>query len=289
MPIFIAAADMANLVKPFLPPIVVPLMRSLAHLVKRPEWQYIGQDWKEDDPRSMGWSHPSVVEAQLRRWPDFVAAVTGSGTLGVSHLAVRTRPNNIIDHNILLTFAYAVARAAAGRGSLSVLDWGGGLGYYAVIARSLFPEIRFDYTVEELPDVCAAGRKLLPEVRFTQDRKSLDRTYDLVFVSSALQYVRDWQALLGQFADIATRWAFVTRLPVTDNDESYVVTQRPHWAGYHTEYMSWVFSRQKMLAEAASKRLTLEREFVVHDWPACVVRGAPGRIYELGFLFSKQI
>lgn len=275
----------ASRVKPFLPPVTLPLIRSLVGLVKRPEWEYVPQGWRETDPRSEGWNHPSVVEAQMKRWPDFVAAVTGPGTLGVRHEAIQIESDNIFDQNIILSFAYVVGRTIAGRSHVSILDWGGGLGYYALIAQRLFPETQIDYTVEELPGICKAGRQLQPSVRFTQDGASLDRSYDLVFVSGAIQYARDWRDFLGRLEAAADRWVYLTRMPITDYDKSYVVCQRPYWAGYRTEYISWVLSRDELLNEAKRKMLLLEREFLVR--PLSEISGAPSKVYERGLLFGK--
>jgi len=276
--------SLASRLKPFLPPIALPLARSAAALIRRPEWAYVPEGWQEDDPRGQGWHHPSVVEAQRRRWPDFVAAVESTGPLGIGHEAVRIEAGDILNHNILISFAHVLGRAAAGRDRLSVLDWGGGLGYYAVVARSVLPEIAFDYTVEDLPGVCEAGRELLPAVRFTSDEEeALSRRYDLVFCSSSLQYSRDWLAMLRRLAEAADRWVFLTRLPLFETGPPRAVVQRPHWAGYHTEYISWVFSRPEILEAAASFGLVLEREFLVRDGSASA--GGTPLSYERGFLF----
>jgi putative methyltransferase (TIGR04325 family) len=276
--------SLAQHIKPFLPPAALPVARSVAALIRRPEWSYLPEGWREDDPRGMGWHHPSVTEAQRRRWPDFVAAVESTGPLGIGHEAVQIESDDILNQNILLAFAHVLGRAAAGRDRLSVLDWGGGLGYYAVVARSVLPEIAFDYTVEDLPGVCQAARELLPEVRFTSgEAEALSHRYDLVFASSSLQYSRDWRVLLRRLAAAADRWVFITRLPLFEGDAPRAVVQRPHWAGYQTEYISWVFSRPDFLDAAASCGLALEREFLVRDAQASI-KGIP-RSYERGFLF----
>lgn len=273
-----------------LPPVVMPFVRRTATRLRngRPEWALVPEGWKEGDPPQAGWNHPSVLAAQLRRWPDFLAAVQGSGPLGVSHEARQIIQDNTSAHNAILCFLYALSRAgiAAAPAPVRVLDWGGGLGYYAAIARAALPELALDYTVKEMPQICDAARSLLPEVRFEADAEaSLARRYDLIFASNSIQYERDWAALLRRFAEAAPgRWVFLTRVPLAQHAASFVIVQRPHWVGYDTEYRSWVLNRDAFLDATSQAGLVLEREFLMPDDPT-IVPGAPERVTNGSFLF----
>ncbi|HYF07278.1 MAG TPA: methyltransferase domain-containing protein, partial [Acetobacteraceae bacterium] len=275
-----------------LPPIALPLVRRVVTRFRngRPEWAVVREGWRDDDPRQGGWHHPSVVEAQRGRWPDFLAAVQGTGPLGVSHEARHIIQDNPGAHNAILCFLHAVSRAgfAASAKPLRVLDWGGGLGYYAAIARAALPELTLDYTVKEIRPVCEAGRALLPGVTFeAQEEAALARRYDLVFASNALQYSQHWAALLRRFAAAAPgRFVFLTRIPMVRNAADFVVVQRPHWAGYRTEYISWTFNRDTFLQEATQAGLVLEREFLMLDDPT-VIPGSPEPIRNGSFLFRS--
>ena len=209
------------------------------------EWEHVPAGWQSDDPRRMGWEHLSIIEVQQRKWPQFIKAVQGTSPLGVYHEAAQIDSENPAAHNFVLAFAYVLARAVAGRRTLSVLDWGGGLGHYAVIARATLPEVCVEYTVFDLPGICTAGRGLLPDVQFMSDvEECLSRRYDLIIASGSLQYVDDWRGLLKRFAGSAERWVFLTRTPFVDKSAAFVVVQRPHSAGgYQTEYLSHVFNR----------------------------------------------
>lgn len=274
--------------KPLLPPIALPLARSIAaRFGHNPEWRYEPRGWLDNDPRGMGWLHPSVIEAQRRRWPDFVSAVQSNGPLGISHEAARFQSSDALAHNAQLTFAYVLARAAAGKKALSVLDWGGGLGYHAVIAQAVLPGTDFDYTVEEVPDACRDGSALLPDVRFTSGGEvCFSRRYDLVLASNSLQYCRDWRTLVARLASSAKAWVFLTRLPLVEQTASFAVVQRPHSVGYRTEYISWVFNRHEVLSEAESAHLMLEREFVLSDTQPRIAQ-APESHRDWGFLFRR--
>jgi putative methyltransferase (TIGR04325 family) len=250
----------------------------------RPEWEYVPEGWRTDDPRAAGWEHSSIVRTQLSKWPEFVHAVQSTKPLGVYHEAADISSDNPVAHNFVLAFAYVLARAATGRSSLSVLDWGGGIGHYAVIARATLPEVSIDYTVLDLPSLCAAGRTVLSDVHFTSDAEEcLSHHYDLIFVSGSLQYAADWQRLLRRFAASAGRWVFLSRTPIA-RGPSFVVVQRPHSAGgYQTEYLSRVFNREELLSAAEAAGMTLEREFLMPGEVVAAV-GAPEAFVYRGFL-----
>jgi putative methyltransferase (TIGR04325 family) len=274
------------------PPFVLPeaepaAAEPVAAVQLRPEWEYVPEGLPPNDSSATGWDHPSVIETQRRKWPEFVRAIQSTNPLGVYHEAAHIESENPAAHNFVLAFAYVLARAAVGRRSLSVLDWGGGLGHYAVIARATLPEVSIEYTVFDLPGICAAGQVGLPDVRFTSDvEECLSRPYDLILASSSLQYATDWRGLLRRFAASATDWIFLSRTPFVDRSPSFVVVQRPHSAGgYQTEYFSHVFNRAELLAEVAAAGLVLEREFLMIIERVAAV-GAPEPFEYRGFLLS---
>jgi len=273
--------------KDLVPPALLPAARALRHPWSRPGWEYVAEGWRADDVRAKGWHHESIVAAQLARWPAFVAALQGTGPLGLVHEDVTVAADDPAAHNAVMTVAYALSLALSA-GHAAVLDWGGGLGYYAALARALFPDCRFDWTVKELPELCAAARPLLPEVRFdTDEDTALARRYDLVLASNALQYAQDWAALIGRFAAAARGSVLLTKLPVVSGAQSYVVVQRPHFAGYMSEYISWVFNRAELLAAARAHGLTLVREFMLERRPY-PIRAAPEQCDIVGYLFARR-
>jgi putative methyltransferase (TIGR04325 family) len=279
-----------EILKWLLPPFATEALRRLRRWTdaprQPPEWQYIAEHWPAVDPRSEGWLHDSIASTQQAKWPEFHRRLQGTSPLGVAHEARIATSFDHSAHNTTISFAYVLARAAHGRETLSVLDWGGGLGHYALIARAVLPEVAFDYTVHDLPANCAAGRQLLPEVQFSADEgATFDRGYDLVFASSSLQYARDWGELLGKLARAAGRWLYLTRLPTVSAAPSFVVVQRPKVYGYDTEYLSWVFNRGELLRHARSSGMVLAREFLVDESPE--LAGAPEQCEGRGLLFRS--
>lgn len=245
-----------------------------------PEWEYVPEGW---DRQVKGWEIEAVARAYARKWPDYVAAIEAPQPLGVHHETAEITTDDPGAHNMLVSFAYVLALAARGRERISVLDWGGGLGHYHALARSVLPGVAFDYHVKETPAVAAQGRELVGAVVFHEDDSCLDRRYDLVVASSSLQYEPDWQALLGRLAGAAERHLYVARVPVAPEAPSFVVLQRAQAYGYETEYLGWVLNRRDLLAAAG---LPLAREFLLDARFSAA--GAPENPVEhRSFLFNR--
>jgi putative methyltransferase (TIGR04325 family) len=246
----------------------------------RPEWEYVPEGW---DYPVRGWDQESVADGYARKWPDYLAAIERPKPLGVHHETADVTSGDVGAHNMLVSFAYVVALAARGLDTLSVLDWGGGLGHYEALVRSTVPGLELDWHVKETPAVCAAGRELRPGVAFHEDENCLERRYDLVVASSSLQYAPDWRTLVTGLAAAAERYLYVARVPVALQSPSFVVIQRPYVHGYDTEYLGWVLNRDELLAAAG---LPLAREFLLDA--AFSAAGAPeDPIGHRSFLFNR--
>jgi len=281
-----------------LPPLVTDLLRRIrskpnfvfdneaAKNVLPPEWEAIPEtNWITAD----GWLHPSIVETQVTKWPEFVASIERPRALGVAHEALSGAPANVSSHNIIMTFGYVLGRAIAtnSRRPVRVLDWGGGLGHYARLAQQLFPEEGINYTVCELPLMADAGRKVVPEATFVADRdEALSGRYDLIYASSSLQYVRDFYGLLEKVVANDSRWIMICRMPFVDTADDFVVVQRPRRYGYDTEYTGWFLNRRKFIDFMQSHDYRLEREFLNEERPTVV--NAPEQCAYRGFLFQRR-
>ena len=158
------------------------------------------------------------------------------------------------------------------------------LGFFYLLSRALLPpEVSIDYSCKEVPAVCAQGREALPEARFYDHDSCLDRRFDLVVASSSLQYSQEWLELLERLAGAATRYLYVTRVPVVLNSRSFVVLQRAHRYGFETEYLSWVLNRAELVDAARRAGMELVREFLLGYTPR--VHRAPEQDETRGFLF----
>ncbi|HWD60218.1 MAG TPA: hypothetical protein VG308_18170 [Stellaceae bacterium] len=248
-------------------------------------WEYVARGWPARDPRAAGWAHPSVAAALQQNWPAYASIVTGTAPLGLWPLAPAARDE--LAHNLMMTFGYVLARAGHGRERLSVLDWGGSIGHYALAAQALLPELALDYTIRDLPELRAALAAVQPGVTFApSDEAALSRQYDLVFVSNAIQYAPDWRAQTTALAAGARHWLFLTCIPVVRRSGGFVIVQRPYAYDMRTEYISWVFDRGELLAHLEGLGLTLVREFLAGG--PIDARGAPEIAQHEGFLLRRD-
>jgi putative methyltransferase (TIGR04325 family) len=249
-----------------------------------PEFEYIGTEWPAGADAGASWDHGSVASVMIQALPQFIQIVHGTEPLGIYPLASHAR--NESAHNVSMTFAYVLARAAYGKDTLSLLDWGGALGHYAIMAARLMPEVPLRITIKDRPELCRIGRELLPAVAFeTADEACFGRTYDLVMASASLQYAADWRLIFGSLARSTRQWMFVTRMPVVRQAPSFVVLQRAQGYGYQADFPSWVFNRDEVLEHARALGLVLEREFIAGHPTA--YSGQTEASETQGFLFRR--
>ena len=259
------------------PPIIWLALARVRGTRSDAEWVYCGAEWPQDE-EMRGWNETTVVERASSEWPALVATSSGPGPI---------EPQDVVAHNTIMSFAHAFSRAARGRDTLSFLDWGGGVGRYSLIARSLFPEVTVDYHCRDLALINAAGRKLQPDATYhDSDAGALGRHYDFVMASGSLHYSEDWRVVLARLADVADPYLLVTRQPFVSDAPSYVVVQRPAVSGYYdTEYPGWVLNRGEFITAARSLGYELEREFITGE--ELYVEGAPEQAIYRGFLWRR--
>lgn len=273
--------------KRWLPPALAEWLQTLRQSIQfgGPEWEYLPGGWATVGEPVKGWDVPTVSELQKEKWPDFVKATEGPGLLGVNHEAPSAHRDDYYAHHLVMAFGYVLTLASRGKDPVSLLDWGGGIGHYYVLAKRLLPDVRIDYTCKELPLLCEAGQKVLPDARFIERDEDLKGPYDLVMASGALQCVEDWRGVVRRLASLANPYVYITRLPIVHEQESFVALQRVYAYGYGTEYRCWFLNGDELVQVASDAGLQLVREFIFHRHPP--VRGKARRAEIQGYLFRK--
>jgi putative methyltransferase (TIGR04325 family) len=214
-----------------------------------------------------GWDHQSIADLQTRKWPDFVRSVAGPGPFGRSHEAT-VGTIDLATHNTLVSYGYALALACSGLRQARILDWGGGVGHYAVYSRALLPDVTFDYHVRDVPKLCAAGRGLLPEVTFhDSDGTDLGSSYDFVFASSTVHYARDPYQQMKRLCALTKDRILITRTPFLETHDDILVVQRPYRYGYMTEYAGWFMNLGRFVRSVEADGFVLERQFLIGEQP----------------------
>ena len=272
------------------PPIVVAAIR---HLRARrplpapsvPEWEYVHEGWATKRHVGMkGWNVPDVAAVYASKWPEFLRSLDGPRPFG---MPVDTLHGefDLAFHNTVMSFAHAVATAARSKQRLAMLDWGGALGHYSLIAKALFPDLLLDYVCKDLPMLTEQGRRLLPNVHFYSDDDCFAQRYDLVMASTSLQYVEKWREVANNLVRASDGFVFITGLPVVLQVPSFVFVQRPYAYGYNTEYLAWCFNRQEFLSGMQSTGAGLVREYVLGYRPS--ISKAPEQCAYRGYLFHS--
>ncbi len=271
------------------PPIALSAVAWLRLRKGGGEWEYIPEGWQaaRTDPKIKGWNVESVLEAYKAKWPSFVAGLNGSGPLGLSPEATSSTQADLSFHNSIMSYGYALALATRHKRSIALLDWGGGIGHYYLISRTLIPDVAIDYSCKDLPLLAEYGQQLFPEARFFSDETCLDRQYDFVLASGSLQYSEDWVNALRGLAGATGGHLFVTRLPIVHHAPSYVFVQRPYQYDYDTEYLGWCLNRGVFLRQARDAGLVLVREFMLGDRHHTY--RAPEQPEYRGFLFRRAV
>ncbi len=250
------------------------------------EWEYVPEGWAyaQAHPEARGWDVEEIRDVYARKWPRFRALVQGTAPLGVAHESDLVSNEDLVSHNAVMGFGYVLALAARNRQSVSLLDWGGGIGHYYLISQALFPDLAVDYHCKDARALAEYGAEVLPEGHFYHDESCLAGSYDLVMASTSLHYTENWQPLVRALAQSARSYLYVTGLPTVRAAASFVFVQRPYAYGYNTEYLGWCLNRDEFLSCAALADVTLVREFVVGLKPP--VHNAPEQVVYRGFLFN---
>ena len=249
------------------------------------EWEYILEGWvyAKRHPEIKGWNVLDVLETYKRKWPKFVDMVQGTGPLGLTHESDLTTNENINNHNEMMTFAYVLALATRHKDRISMLDWGGGIGHYYLLAQVLLPDVEVEYHCKDVPVLCEHGAQLFPQQHFYTDERCFERTYDFVLASSSLHYTEDWQTLVQRLAGATSDYLYIANLPSVQEATSFVFVQRPYQYDYNTEYLGWCLNRVEFLQATERAGLELVREFVYGYRP--FICGAPEQNAYRGYLF----
>lgn len=272
-------------VKHLLPPLLYKRLRAAQYVIRKPILEYAPDGWQTvlSNGHHAGWSVASVVEAERDKWDTFCLNANGTGPLGFSHehtdLSVVRDPRF---HNVHITYAYVLALAAHQKSTVSVLDYGGGLGHYYQIGKTVLPDVRIDFHVKEVPLMAEAGQQLNPEVHWYDDDRCLERDYDLVMMTGSIPYIEDWVDVLQRLARSVKAYLFLFRFPIVEHGPSFVAIQRL----YNSEMLHQQLNQAELLTVVKDTGLTLVREFVVGDRP--YIKNAPEQCEIRGWLFKRE-
>ena len=283
-------------IKLFIPPIVIKVTQfflssvgnsqSADMLSRYDEYIPQGLEYLNTHSNVSSWNVNEILDVTKKEWSHYVSKVQGLGPLGFAPLSASKGFADINHQNTNLIFAYAVALAAHGCKKLSMLDWGGSIGHYHILANALVPMIEIEYHCKEVPVIAKCGQQIFPEAHFYSDNSYLKHKYDFVLVSGSLQYSHEWTEEFDRLASVTKRYFLVNRLPIVEQSPTFMFVQRTNSYGYHTEFLVWCINREEFLDRSQNLGLHLVREFVVSN--SQIILGAPEICSYHGFLFEKK-
>ncbi|MBF0216054.1 MAG: hypothetical protein HQL30_03555 [Candidatus Omnitrophica bacterium] len=255
--------------------------------LKKPQWEYIPEGWKylKGHPEVKGWGVEKILDVYRKKWPFYASCVSDKGPVGITLEMKRPEREDVFAHNINMSFSYALGVSALGKSSISMLDWGGGIGQYYFLAKEMFPRLDISYTCKDHAVFTEHGKTLFPDQVFVSDESCLNGRYDLVMAGTSLHYSEDWRKTLRDLARVTEGYIYVAQLPVVFSGEPFVFIQRPYKYGYGTEYLSWCLNGKVFLRSAADAGLELVREFIYGYKPR--IYRAPEECGYRGYLFKS--
>ena len=252
------------------------------------QFEFVPNGWRYLDthPSVKGWESIEILNVYKDKWSDYVSRLEETTPVSFTPESPSNSIGDLISQNTIMVFAYSLALSARGHKKISMLDWGGSIGHYYLLARALLPGVEIEYSCKDVPMIADFGQKLLPNVSFYSDDTCLSKHYDFVLASGSLQYSKDWEKVLEGLARATKRNLLITRFPVLEQHSQFVFIQRAYSYGYNTEYLAWCINRDLFLMHAEDLNLHLVREFVIGDDHE--IHNAPEQPKYLGFLFEKK-
>ena len=232
-------------------------------------------------PEVEGWNHINVISEESKKFDQFKKNCHPPNPLGFSHEAQSlTDARNVSFHNIHLTFGYVIGLASQKKDTISVLDYGGGLGHYYFLAKTLYPDLTIHYVCKEMPNLKSYGEKIAQEIEWFDDDSCLNKKYDIVLVNGSLQYLPEWKHSLSKIIGSVGTYFFLTRVPVVDGKGFYAIQQT-----YGTRMIHQQFNQQELFELIENNSLRVIREFIIGDKP--YITKAPEQCELKGWLFMK--
>jgi putative methyltransferase (TIGR04325 family) len=187
-----------------------------------------------------------AFEGDFATFADAVAACHGdpgyNGTAAIDRYVRRYGElNAAIEHSVLTSSAailgymatLSLARPIAG--VYEVFDFGGGYGAIHDLFSYLYPDLRFRWTVVELPGIVARGQDMGAGESKVFASEIPPRKFSFAIASGALQYVEDPRATFERFCATDVPLLLLNRFPLapflnrdrlTINDAGYLFDAR---------------------------------------------------------------
>jgi putative methyltransferase (TIGR04325 family) len=276
-------------VKDFIPPVLVSYLYNFRGLMGKAPWKYIKEGFSYQ-LKSAGWDMNEIALVQLEKWEAYKNYLLSTNPLAINHEgSMKSLSNDPFYHNLLNSFAHSLCLASINKKAVNFLDWGGGLGHYGVLAKSILSStnLPLHYYCYDFEPFCKYGKQVNPEFTYESDKQHLiENNYDLILASSSIWYEKNWKDGIDTLSNFKTDYLYITRMIFVEHVDSFVALQQPENMGYKTEYLFWVINKKDFLEYVQSKGFQLIREFEFGE--ITPIYQAPENGTLKGFLFKKN-
>jgi putative methyltransferase (TIGR04325 family) len=123
---------------------------------------------------------------------------------------------------------------------LKVLDFGGGIGFTYYQTMGALPQVKnAEYHIVERDAVCKAGREFFEKdgesnIYFHEDIPQEDGAFDIVHLSSAIQYIEEWKKVLTNLCALSPKYLLLVDIyagdiPTYVSAQNYYGSRIPMW------------------------------------------------------------
>lgn len=141
-------------------------------------------------------------------------------------------------------------KAANGKKTVRVLDFGGALGsHYFPTSRAL-PDMEFDWTIIEQAGFVKLGKEEFESENLHFEaslEKALEKEYDLIVLGCVLPYLPDPYAVLNRLLKANASYLLIDKHPIIKAASDRLTIQRIPPSIYEASYPAWFFSESKFL------------------------------------------
>jgi putative methyltransferase (TIGR04325 family) len=273
-----------NRIVPFTRAVMPPFLWDYACRVSsalfRNQIRFIGnyKSWEEAEAASSGYHAEAILENTMT-----AVRKVKSGEMAFERDGVAFQE---MEYNFPL--GWALMRAAARKGRLHVLDFGGALGSTYFQSCALIKSIpHLKWTIVEQPAHVEAGAKEFATEELSFHRKIEDacqsEQFNVLLLSGIIQYLPNPLGFLDSVLERRISSVVVDRTPFMTNGATRLTVQNvPNWI-YSASYPAWFFSENELLAKFA-------RHYdKIATWPALDKHNPEGgRAEYKGFLFELR-
>lgn len=197
---------------------------------------------------------PYIGFTPARTWEEATDASHGYESNVVIHTMYGHENSHGKNFSLTLESRHVQIVAALGvaiqqKETLRVLDVGGARGEYFEIVQNLFSGTKIDWTVLETPSLVprtVSERRGNSQITWTSEQSTCIGPFDVVLLSSVLQYVEKPNELLQDMSRLTSK-LIINRLPLISGLQDEVAVQHLRMYGRRGSYPAWFFSESRFL------------------------------------------